>query len=64
MRRSLKNVDTSFSEWLKRFELVTGEDGCRVGPISGGEDESANNNTKLKTATENSSIVNTPTQDL
>jgi hypothetical protein len=35
----------SFPEWPKRFELVTGEDGCRVSLISGDEDISANNNT-------------------
>jgi hypothetical protein len=46
--RQMSGYFASFTEWSKRFELVTCEDGCRVSLISlisGDEDISANNNT-------------------
>ena len=43
--RQMSGYFASFPEWPKRFELVTGEDGCWVSLISGDEDTSANNNT-------------------
>jgi hypothetical protein len=36
--RQMSGYFASFPEWPKQFELVTGEDGCRVSLISGGED--------------------------
>jgi hypothetical protein len=61
----------SFTEWLKRFELVTCEDGCRVSLISGDDLGRTYRliiiRPKLKTATKNSPIsdqVNPPVHAL
>jgi WD40 repeat protein len=43
--RQMSGYFASFTEWSKRFELVTCEDGCWVSLISGDGDISANNNT-------------------
>jgi hypothetical protein len=40
--RQISGYFACFSEWPKRFELVSGEDGCLVSQISGDENVLAN----------------------
>ena len=60
----LRQMSASFTEWSKRFELVTCEDGCRVSLISGDEDISANNNTPEAQNSPISDQVNPPVHGL